>query len=62
MLSFGGYVAKTLIYLVPVLTVMVCLFIADPVWAKAVGAVLAAALLANDVRLIRAGRRLALQD
>ena len=60
--SFGGYVAKTLIYLVPVLTVMVCLFIADPVWAKAAGAVLAAALLANDVRLIRAGRRLALQD
>lgn len=60
--SFGGYVAKTLIYLVPVLAAMVCLFIAEPVWARAAGAVLAAALLANDVRLIRAGRRLALQD
>ena len=60
--SFGGYIAKTLIYLVPVLAAMVCLFIAEPVWAKAAGAVLAAALLANDARLIRAGRRLALQD
>ena len=60
--SFGGYVAKTLIYLVPVLAAMVCLFIAEPVWARAAGAVLAAALLANDARLIRAGRRLALQD
>ena len=60
--SFGGYVAKTFVHLVPVLVAMVCLFIAEPLWARATGAVLAAALLANDARLIRAGRRLALQD
>ena len=60
--SFGGYVVRSFTYLVPVLAVMVCLFIAEPVWAKVLGGLGAAALLANDARLIRAGRRLALVD
>ncbi|AMD88150.1 sodium:proton antiporter [Actinomyces radicidentis] len=60
--SFGGYVGKTFTYLVPVLAAMVLLFIAQPAWAKALGAVLTLALLANDARLIVKGRRLALQD
>ena len=41
---------------------MVCLFIAEPLWAKAVGGLGVVLLLANNVRLIRAGRRLALVD
>ena len=41
---------------------MVCLFIAEPVWAKALGGLGAVALLANDVRLVLAGRRLLLAD
>jgi len=60
--SFGGYVVRTLTRLVPVLAVMVCLFIAEPLWAKAVGGLGVVLLLANNVRLIRAGRRLALVD
>ena len=60
--SFGGYVVRTLTHLVPVLAAMVCLFIAEPVWAKAIGGLGTVALLANDVRLILAGRRLALVD
>ena len=60
--SFGGYVVRALTHLVPVLAVMVCLFIAEPVWVKAIGGLGAVALLANDVRLALAGRRLALVD
>jgi len=60
--SFGGYVVRTLTRLVPVLAVMVCLFIAEPLWVKAVGGLGVVLLLANNVRLIRAGRRLALVD
>lgn len=60
--SFGGYVAKTFTYLVPVLAAMVLLFIAEPVWAKVLGVVLTLGLLGNDARLFVQGRRLALQD
>ena len=60
--SFGGYIVRTFTYLVPVLAAMVCLFIAGPGWAKTVGALVTVALLSNDARLIRAGRRLALVD
>ena len=60
--SFGAYVAKSFTHLVPVLAAMVCLFIAQPVWAKALGGVIVLALLANDARLIVQARRLDLQD
>lgn len=60
--SFGGYVAKAFTYLVPVLAAMVCLFIAPPLWAKAIGAVVTLVLLANAGRLVIQARRLELQD
>ncbi|VEG26594.1 sodium:proton antiporter [Actinomyces howellii] len=60
--TFGGYVGKTFTYLVPVLVAMVCLFIAQPVWAKAIGAVLTLLLVANNARLIATSRRSALAD
>ncbi|MCL3776575.1 MULTISPECIES: sodium:proton antiporter [unclassified Actinomyces] len=60
--SFGGYIAKSLTYLAPVLLAMVCLFIAEPLWAKASGAALVVLLLGNNVRLLRHARRLSLQD
>lgn len=60
--SFGGYVARSFVHLVPILAAMVLLFIVDPLWVKVIGGVLTAGLLANDVRLIRSGRRLALVD
>lgn len=60
--SFGGYVAKAFIYLVPILAAMVCLFIAPPAWAKVVGVVITLALLGNCARQLRQARRLALQD
>lgn len=60
--SFGGYVAKACMYLVPVLAAMVCLFIAPPVWAKVVGAAVTAALLGNAWRQVVMARRLELQD
>ena len=60
--TFGGYVAKTFVHLVPILVAMVALFIAEPMWSKALGGVLVLALLGNDARLILRSRRLALQD
>lgn len=36
--SFGGYIAWTVRYLLPTLVAMVCLFLAEPIWAKAIGA------------------------
>ena len=60
--TFGGYVAKTFVHLVPILVAMVALFIAEPMWSKALGGVLFLALLGNDARLILRSRRLALQD
>lgn len=60
--SFGGYVIQTFGRLVPVLTAMVLLFIAEPLWAKLLGGVLTLVLLGYDARLILLGRRMALQD
>lgn len=60
--SFGGYVARTFVHLVPILASMVCLFLADPLWAKLVGALIAVLLLANNARLMVTSRRLALAD
>ncbi|QQM66686.1 sodium:proton antiporter [Actinomyces weissii] len=60
--SFGGYVGQAVMHLVPVLTSMVCLFIAHSWWAKLVGLLLAALVVANSVRLAVKGRRLALAD
>lgn len=60
--SFGAYVVDSFRYLVPILVAMVALFIAQPLWARAVGGIIVLALLANDARLIGRSRRLALQD
>lgn len=60
--SFGGYVVKSVTYLVPVLVSMVLLFLADPLWAKIVGVLVTVALLGNSARLFISGRRLALAD
>ena len=60
--SFGGYVLRSFIHLVPILVAMVLLFITGALWAKALGACLALALLANNARLVRGARRLALVD
>ena len=43
--SFGGYVVQAFTYLVPVLAAMVLIFIADPLWAHAVGALITLAIL-----------------
>ncbi|WP_194947942.1 sodium:proton antiporter [Actinomyces trachealis] len=60
--SFGGYIGQAVTHLVPVLTAMVCLFIAESWWARLVGLVLVAIVLANSARLILKGRRIALVD
>ncbi|MFC0673759.1 sodium:proton antiporter [Brachybacterium hainanense] len=48
--SFFGYIREALTYLFPVLVAMVLLFIASPLWAKALGGVLALLLLARAAR------------
>ncbi|GAA1390688.1 sodium:proton antiporter [Luteococcus peritonei] len=48
--SFGGYVVWSLRELAPVLAAMVLLFIADPLWCKALGALITLALVARSVR------------
>lgn len=45
--SFGGYVVWSVRELAPVLAAMVLLFIADPLWAKALGALVVLATLAR---------------
>jgi Na+/H+ antiporter NhaD/arsenite permease-like protein len=49
--SFGGYVLRSFMYLVPVLAMMVLIFLAQPVWAKVLGVVLTVALLGRIVYL-----------
>ncbi|EPH06271.1 hypothetical protein HMPREF1531_00921 [Propionibacterium sp. oral taxon 192 str. F0372] len=46
--SFGGYIGWTLRFLVPTLMAMVCLFFAEPVWAKALGAAITLFLLGES--------------
>lgn len=51
--SFGGYIVWTMRYVVPVLTAMVLIFIADGMWAHLGGWLLAAAIL--GIALLQAG-------
>lgn len=43
--SFGGYIGWTVRYLLPTLVAMVCIFLAEPIWAKGIGLAITAALL-----------------
>lgn len=54
--SFGGYVVYAFRYLVPVLAAMMCIFIAEPLWAKVVGVVLTLGLLALAAQVGRVAR------
>lgn len=60
--SFGGYVSRAFFNLAPVLLAMLLLFIADPWWAKALGALLTLAMLVRAVVLARAGHHTAPSD
>ncbi|SDB95648.1 Na+/H+ antiporter NhaD [Raineyella antarctica] len=51
--SFGGYIVWTFRYLVPVLVAMVCLFIAQPLWANVLGLVVTALVVLQAVANIR---------
>ncbi|HJE50913.1 MAG TPA: sodium:proton antiporter, partial [Tessaracoccus flavescens] len=50
--SFGGYVVKSFMFLVPSLLAMMCLFIAEQWWVKVIGAVLTAAIVARALWLV----------
>lgn len=54
--TFGGYILWTFRFLVPVLAAMVCLFLAEPLWTKALGLVITALVLAQAVAHIRGTR------
>lgn len=43
--SFGGYIGWSVRYLAPILVAMVCLFLAEPIWVKAIGGVITVFLL-----------------
>ena len=45
--SFGGYIGWTSRYLIPTLIAMVCLFLVESAWGKAVGALITVALIAE---------------
>jgi Na+/H+ antiporter NhaD/arsenite permease-like protein len=49
--AFLGYVRAALVYLAPVLLAVLLIFIADPWWAKALGAVVVALILLRALRL-----------
>lgn len=49
--AFFGYVRAAFIYLAPVLLAMLLLFIAEPWWAKALGALVVALILVRAIRL-----------
>lgn len=51
--SFGGYIVWTFRYLLPTLVAMMCLFIAQPLWVKAVGVVLTVLILLRAYANIR---------
>lgn len=57
--SFGGYVSRAFVNLAPNLLAMLLLFIAQPWWAKALGAVLTVAMLVRAVVLARSGHHTA---
>ncbi|MDN5564184.1 MAG: sodium:proton antiporter [Luteococcus sp.] len=50
--SFGGYIVWSLRELAPVLAAMVLLFIADPLWCKALGAALTLVIVGNAARRV----------
>lgn len=52
--TFLGYVRSAFVYLAPVLLAMLLLFIADPWWAKVLGALVVVLLLVRVVRLATA--------
>ncbi|ATG53482.1 sodium:proton antiporter [Brachybacterium ginsengisoli] len=52
--AFLGYVRSAFVYLAPVLLAMLLLFIADPWWAKVLGALVVVLLLVRVVRLATA--------
>jgi len=45
--SFGGYIGWTSRYLIPTLIAMVCLFLVESAWGKAVGVLITMALIAE---------------
>lgn len=49
--SFGGYIGWTLRYLVPILVAMVCIFLGESVWVKAIGGVITVFLLLQSFLL-----------
>ena len=49
--AFFGYMRAAFVYLAPVLLAMMLLFIADPWWAKALGALTVALILVRAFRL-----------
>ncbi|GAB2538357.1 sodium:proton antiporter [Brachybacterium huguangmaarense] len=57
--SFGGYVSRAFFNLAPVLLAMLLLFIADPWWAKALGAAVTIGMLVRAVVLARSGHHTA---
>ncbi|GMA41376.1 hypothetical protein [Mobilicoccus caccae] len=55
--SFGGYVVQAFIHLVPTITAMTLIFIAQPVWATVLGWALAIGLVVKAVLGGRSGGR-----
>lgn len=55
--TFGGYIVWTFRYLVPVLVAMVCLFIAQRLWANAIGVLVTLLILAQAALNIRGTTR-----
>ncbi|WP_246956982.1 sodium:proton antiporter [Brachybacterium sp. Marseille-Q7125] len=56
--AFFGYVREAFVHLAPVLLAMLLLFIADPLWAKALGALVVALILLRAGLNLRAGAAL----
>ena len=51
--SFGGYVVRSLRYLVPTLLASMALFIADQPWLRVAGGLLAGALIVRALLILR---------
>ncbi len=57
--TFGGYVRRAFFNLAPVLLALLLLFIAEPIWAKVLGALLTVAILVRAIVLARWGHHTA---
>ena len=55
--SFGGYIRWSMTYLAPTLVAMAMIFIADAAWARITGIVIAVALAARSVLILRQSAR-----